>query len=138
MNKRCQCGDLQKLRLRTVIYARQVSITRVPVFCCNRCGSSEVHAGVKSDIGRLIGRLGSHPVPRIIPFDQVNELAGVLSSALENGSDDLHAVDIARAAEERTNELLDLWLIASSLKDEGWKSEIQGRLAQLSSPYISS
>lgn len=138
MNKRCPCGDLQQLRLRTVVYARKVSITKVPVFSCSRCGSSEVHAGVKSEIGRLIGRLGSRPVSRIIPFDQINELAGVLASALENGSDRLLAADIARAAEERTNELLDLWLIASSLKDEAWKAEIRERLAQLSSTCLTS
>lgn len=138
MNKLCDCGEKLKLQLRTVLYARKVSITRVPVFSCARCGSSEVHAGVRSEMGRLIQRLGSRPLPRTIAFDQINELAGVLSSALVRGSEELQPSEIARAAEERTNELLDLWLIASSLRDEDWKDEIRKRLSQLSFPCVSS
>lgn len=138
MKKRCECGHAKNLHLRTVIYARKVNIARVPVFCCSSCGSCEVHPGVKSEIGRLIRQFGPDPMPRTILFDRINELAGVLSSAIEERADGLQASDIARATEERTNELLDLWLIASSLKDEAWKAELQERLSQLSTPYISS
>ncbi|WP_123039921.1 hypothetical protein [Cohnella candidum] len=137
MKKRCDCGDTKQLHLRTVIYARKVNITRVPVYSCSGCGSSEVYTGVKDDIGKLIGQLGAKPVPRTIPFDQVNELAGVLSLALAAGEDSLRERDVAQAAEQRTNDLLDLWLIAASLGDEQWKSELQGRLSQLRVPYIS-
>ncbi len=125
-----------KLHLRTVIYAGKVTITKVPVYECQNCGSSEVYSGVRPDIGRLIGQLGPRPVPRTIAFDQYNEWAGVLTAALTDNGEKLQASDIARAAEERTNELLDLWLIASSLGDEAWKSELQERLSQLHAQYI--
>ncbi|MBW5444715.1 hypothetical protein GE107_01365 [Cohnella sp. CFH 77786] len=137
MKKRCECGDTKKLHLRTVVYARKVNITRVPVYCCSRCGSHEVDSGVKGEIGSLIGQLGSKPAPRTIPFDQMNEWAGVLSLAMDTGKEPLEENLVARAAEERTNELLDLWLIAASLGDEIWKSELEGRLSQLRSLYIS-
>lgn len=137
MKKRCECGEIKRLHLRTVVYARKVNITRVPVYCCSRCGCHEVHAGVKEEVGKLIGRLGARPVPRTIPFDQVNEWARVLSQSLVPGSESLLPTEIARAAEERTNELLDLWLIASSLGDDNWKTELQTKLSQLQFPYIS-
>jgi hypothetical protein len=124
------------LHLRTVIYARRVVIAKVPVYECGGCGSSEVFSGVKQDIGRLIKELGADPAPRTIQFDQMNEWAGVLTAALSGGRDMLQASDVARAAEERTNELLDLWLIASSLGDEAWKAELRERLSQLSAQYI--
>jgi len=124
------------LYLRTVVYARKVTITKVPVYECGRCGSSELFAGVKADISRLIGQLGARPAPRTIPFDQVSEWAGVLTAAYASGGGRLEAAGVAKAAEERTNELLDLWLLASSLGDEGWKSELREKLSQLSALYI--
>jgi hypothetical protein len=136
LNKRCECGDTKRLHLRTVIFARKVNITRVPVYCCSTCGNSEVFLGVKDDVGKIIGQLGTKPVPRTIPFDQMNEWAGILSQAMESGGDALRAAAISRAIEERTNELLDLWLIASSLGDETWKAELQDRLTQLRALYI--
>jgi hypothetical protein len=124
------------LILRTVIFARKVNINNVPVYNCSLCGRNDVFPGVKEDVGRLVGQLGSRPTPRTIPFDQVHEWAGVLSHAM-NLADSLLASTIARAKEERINQLLDLWLVASSLGDEAWKAELQRRLSQLSVQYIS-
>lgn len=124
------------LKLRTVIFAKKVNINNVPVYNCSMCGRNDVFPGVKEDVGRLVGQLGSKPTPRSIPFDQVHEWAGVLSHAM-NHAESLQASVIARAAEERVNQLLDLLLIASSLGDEMWKSELHNRLSQLSAQYIS-
>lgn len=137
MDKRCECGDTKRLHLRTVIFARKVNIMKVPVYCCSECGRNEVFSGVKDEVSRLIAKLGARPVPRSIPFDQVNEWACVLSLALAAGTEPLQASEVARAAEERTNQLLDLWLLASSLGDESWKAELQDRLSQLNAQYIS-
>ena len=137
MHQSCLCGAAQKLRLRTVVYARKVKIIRVPVFCCTECGRHEVYAGVKADIARLIKRLGSRPEAQTILFDQMNECAGVLSQAVGPGDRVLQPQAVVQAARERTNELLDLWLIASSLGDEGWKAELLDRLSQLRHAYIS-
>ncbi|MCD9024254.1 hypothetical protein [Cohnella silvisoli] len=136
MLKRCSCGGDMNLVLRTVIFAKKVNINNVPVYNCSMCGRNDVFPGVKEDVGKLVGQLGSKPSPRSIPFDQVHEWAGVLSQAM-NRSDSLQAAVIARAAEERVNQLLDLWLIASSLEDETWKMELSNRLSQLSGQYIS-
>ncbi len=124
------------LMLRTVIFARKVNINNVPVYNCSACGRNDVFPAVKEDVGRLVGQLGARPAPHSIPFDQVHEWAGVLSEAL-NLSKTLQAAVIAKATEERVNQLLDLWLIASSLEDEAWKKELHIRLSQLSTKYIS-
>lgn len=124
------------LYLRTVVYARKVTITKVPVYECKSCGNSELFAGVRPDVGRLLSQLGANPAPRVISFDQINEWAKVLTIALSAGKEMLQAAEVARVAEERTNELLDLWLIANSLGDEAWKAELRERLSQLSALYI--
>ncbi len=136
MLKRCTCGHAMKLILRTVIHARKVSITNVPVYSCEQCPRNEVFPGVKEDLGRLVGRLGADPKPQHIPFDEVHEWAGVLREALARKKP-LQAVTVAPIAEERTNELLDLMLIASSVGDEAWMAELKSRLSQLSAQYIS-
>jgi hypothetical protein len=125
------------LALRTVIFAQKVNITNVPVYSCSLCGRNDVFHGVKEDVGRLIGQLGAKPNASSIPFNQVHELADVLSDLLRR-MDTLQPEAIAKATEERTNRLLDLYLLASSLQDEEWKKELQCRLAQLSAQYISS
>ncbi|WP_373229874.1 hypothetical protein [Cohnella sp.] len=124
------------LKLRTVIFARKVKINNVPVYNCSQCGRHDVFPGVKEDVGKLVGQLGSKPAAHSIPFDQVHEWAGVLSHVM-NQADSLQASVVARAAEERVNQLLDLLLIASSLGDKMWKSELHNRLSQLSAQYIS-
>ncbi|MBP2116939.1 hypothetical protein [Cohnella lubricantis] len=124
-----------KLILRTVIHAHKVSIANVPVYSCENCSRNEVFPGVKEDLGRLIGRFGSKPEPDRIRFDEVHELAGVLRHLLERKLP-LQASEVARRTEERTNELLDLLLVADSLGDEKWKAELKCRLAQLSAQYI--
>lgn len=124
------------LKLRTVIFAKKVNINNVPVYNCSLCGRNDVFPGVKDDVGKLVGQLGAKPAAHSIPFDQVHEWAGVLSHAM-NQTDSLQVSVIARAAEERVNQLLDLLLIASSLGDEAWKSELHNRLSQLSAQHIS-
>ncbi|MBB6671119.1 hypothetical protein [Cohnella nanjingensis] len=124
------------LTLRSVLYAKRVNISNVPVYTCERCSRNEVFPGVKSDLGVLVGRLGSQPHAQTIPFDEIHEWAGVLSHA-QSHSKPLRPAMVARVTEERTNELLDLWLVASSVGDEAWMAELRERLSQLSAQYIS-
>jgi hypothetical protein len=125
-----------RLELRTVVYARTVRISNVPVYECGRCRRSEVFPGVKRDVGRLVARLGARPHPQSIGFDRIHEWAGVLSRTLDKSAP-LKPDTVAKAAEERIDELLDLLLVASSVGDERWKTEIRGRLSQLNARYIS-
>ncbi|TVY00654.1 hypothetical protein [Cohnella terricola] len=137
MLKRCYCGGEMNLKLRTVIFAKKVNINNVPVYNCSDCGRNDLFPSVKDDVGKLVGQLGARPDVGEIPFEQVHEWACVLSQAFLQG-DSLQAKEIAKATEERIDQLLDLWLIASSLKDEVWMTEIHNRLSQLSAPYLPS
>ncbi|CAI6022108.1 hypothetical protein [Cohnella sp. JJ-181] len=123
------------LGLRTVFYSKTVSIAGVPVYACGDCSRHEVYQGVKSELSRLLADLGAKPLPREIRFDEVHEWAGMLRQAASS-SLPLDAARIARMTEERTNELLDLLLIAASLGDLDWKRELEGRLSQLNGQYI--
>lgn len=123
------------LGLRTVFYSKTVSIDNVPVYSCGRCSRNEVYPGVKSDLSRLLAGLGTKPLPRRIRFDELHEWAGMLCAAVCE-SEPLSVGLLARLTEERTNELLDLLLVASSLGDTGWKEELQERLSQLNGQYI--
>lgn len=135
MLKSCSCGQQMELSLRTVIFAKKVNITNVPVYSCAVCGRNDVFHGVKDDVGRLISQLGTVSDSRSIPFDQIHEWAGLLSD-MRTQMRTLQPSDVAKATEERTNQLLDLLNLATSLGDEEWKKEIQARLAQLSAQYI--
>jgi len=123
------------LGLRNVFYSKTVSIANVPVYACGYCSRNEVYPGVKSDLSRLLSDLGAKPLPREIRFDEMHEWAGMLSHAA-SARMPLDAARIARMTEERTNELLDLLLVAASLGDHAWKRELEGRLSQLNGQYI--
>lgn len=135
MFKICSCGDQMSLSLRTVVFARKVNITNVPVYSCDGCGRNDVFHGVKDDVGRLISQIGTMPDMRCIPFDELHEWAGLLTG-MRTQLKTLHPADVARAAEERTNQLLDLLNLATALGDETWKDELRYRLSQLSAQYI--
>lgn len=132
----CSCGEQMALSLRTVIFAKKVNITNVPVYSCSQCGRNDVFHGVKDDVGRLISQLGAVSDSRSIPFDEVHEWAGVLTG-MRTQLKTLQPSDVARATEERTNQLLDLLNLATALGDEAWKEELRSRLSQLSAQYIS-
>ncbi|MFC3798076.1 hypothetical protein [Cohnella sp. GCM10012308] len=135
MFKRCICGEAMALGLRKVFYSKTVSIAGVPVYACGHCSRNVVYPGVKSDLSSLLSALGSKPLPREIRFDEVHEWAGMLSQAVSKRMP-LNAARIAKLTEERTNELLDLLLIAASLGDLAWKRELEAKLAQLNGQYI--
>jgi hypothetical protein len=131
----CSCGEQMLLSLRTVVFARKVNITNVPVLSCDLCGRNDVHHRVKDDVGQLIKQIDAHNESRSIPFDQMHEWVRVLSE-LHTRMMELQPAIIERAMEERTNQLLDLLIMASSLGDETWKQELKTRLVQLSRQYI--
>jgi hypothetical protein len=135
LSKRCPCGHVLNLTLRTVIHARKASIANVPVYTCAVCGRNEVFPGVRAELGRLVGELGSDPPLQTIAFEERHEWAKVLVD-LRIRKQPMQAGAVARQTEERMNELLDLLLIASKIGDEAWKAELNGRLSQLSAQYI--
>ncbi|MFC5652156.1 hypothetical protein ACFPYJ_24170 [Paenibacillus solisilvae] len=131
MQKRCPCGDVMPMKLRTVIYSGKVEIDNVPIFSCPSCSRSEVFPEVKPDLTGLIGTLGTYPVKQTYLFNEWNEWANILVEAYDERKLSDAAV-MRRLTEERINTLLDLFAYAQSIQDEAWIADIHKRLSQLS------
>lgn len=131
MHKRCHCGDIMKMKLRTVIYSGKVEIDNVPIFSCTTCNRSEVFPEVKPDLTGLIAQLGAQPDKQTFLFNECNEWANLLveAKAVKLQTDQ---PAFERLIEQRINELLDLYLLAQSLNDEAWITDINKRLEQIS------
>jgi hypothetical protein len=122
------------IRLRTVIYQNKVEIENVPIFSCEECQRSEVFAEVKPELTGIIGDLGNVPEKRQLYFNDISEIAHLMVKVTEKK----HASDpVEKIVEERVNELLDLLLLAQSLQDEPWISDIRKRLTQISKHSLS-
>ncbi|MCZ8511378.1 hypothetical protein O9H85_02775 [Paenibacillus filicis] len=128
MQKHCKCGSEMSIRLRTVIYQNKVEIENVPVFSCSACSRSEVFSDVKPELTALIGMLGSKPGKQLLQFEEVSEIAHLMVKATEKNraSDPVETI-----IQDRINELLDLLLLAQSLRDEDWMEDIRSRLSQI-------
>jgi hypothetical protein len=120
-----------KMKLRTVIYSGKVEIDNVPIYSCPSCSRSEVFPEVKPDLTGLIAQLGAKPDKQTFLFNECNEWADLLVEAkVEKQHTDPNAVE--RLIEQRINKLLDLYLLAQSLNDEAWITDIHKRLEQIS------
>lgn len=129
--KRCHCGDIMKMKLRTVIYSGKVEIDNVPIFSCTTCNRSEVFPEVKPDLTGLISQLGAQPDKQTFLFNECNEWSNLLVEAKANKlQTDQPAFE--SLIEERINKLLDLYLLAQTLNDAAWIMELNKRLEQIS------
>lgn len=128
LHRECKCGRAMSIRLRTVIYQNKVEIDHVPVFTCDTCARSEVLPAVKPDLTKLIRQLGAKPEKQRIRFDEICELAHLMSIVTDK--EHQHEA-VSLILEERINELLDMLLLARSLKDQGWMDDIVERLSQI-------
>lgn len=129
MDKICNCGQRMELRLRTVVFKKNAEIENVPVLICDTCNHSEVFPPVKPCLVSLLGRMKSPASEKVyLRFDERNEIARIihLQQKQEAGMD-----GVRKLIEDRINELLDMLLLAQSLKDREWADEIQNKLAQL-------
>ena len=131
MQKRCPCGDVMPMKLRTVIYSGKVEIDNVPIFSCPSCSRSEVFPEVKPDLTGLIGTLGAFPLKQTYLFNEWNEWANLLVEAYHEHKLSDSAL-MKRLTDERINTLLDLYAYARSIEDEAWIADILKRLNQLS------
>ncbi len=130
MQKKCsRCGSSMSVMLRNVVYRNRVKIRNVPVHVCTdeECAYSQVVEGCKEELKQLMNDLGETPARQEIDFNQVSHFSDLL--VLLSGPAD--EVLLTRAAEERVNELLDLFLLVQSLGDTQWMKEIRQRLTQL-------
>lgn len=130
MQKRCHCGEVMMMKLRTVIYSGKVEIDNVPIFSCASCNRSEVIPEVKPDLTGLIAKLGADPGKQSLSFNECNEWADLLYEA-KTSKGPLQPSVVEELIEERVNRLLDLYLLAKGLKDESWMTDINKRLGQI-------
>lgn len=132
MNICCRCGNEMELTLRTIIHARKVEIHHVPVFTCSHCGHSELVPEIKAEVVRLMQQsTGSESSNRIqIFFEEEHEAARVFMDCLEQGGEDLETL-YGLNAEERVNQLLDVYLVAQFYQDRNWLMDIERRLKQI-------
>ncbi|RCW49989.1 hypothetical protein [Paenibacillus prosopidis] len=131
MQKRCHCGDIMKMKLRTVIYSGKVEIDNVPIYSCSTCNRSEVFPEVKPDLTGLIAQLGAQPNKQTFLFNECNEWADLLVEAKADKQQTDHTA-VERLIEDRINKLLDLYLLAQTLNDEAWITDLNKRLEQIS------
>lgn len=132
MQKQCSCGEIMKLKLRTVIFSGKVEIDNVPIYTCDACSHSEVIPAVKADLSGLIQELGNQPKKQSYLFNECNEWANILVEyKLAQKTAQSAAYKLEQMVEQRTNDLLDLFLLAQSLQDEVWLESIRKRLQQL-------
>ncbi|WP_079910374.1 hypothetical protein [Paenibacillus sp. 32352] len=128
MQKQCKCGSAMGIKLRTVIYQNKVEIENVPVYSCETCQRSEVVAQVKPELTGIIGSLGSVPEKQLLHFNDISEIAHLLKMVTDKY---YAAAPVEKIVEDRINELLDLMLLAQSLKDDDWMEDIRKRLGQI-------
>lgn len=127
-----RCGHEMELTLRTIIHARKVEIHHVPVYTCSCCEHSELVPEIKAEVVRLMQQtLINHSSKRIqIFFEEKHEAARVFMDCLEQGGEDLASLYDLNA-EERVNQLLDMYLVAQSCQDRNWMTDIERRLKQI-------
>lgn len=128
MQKQCKCGSAMGIKLRTVIYQNKVEIENVPVYSCETCQRSEVVALVKPELTGIIGRLGNLPEKQQLQFNDISEIAHLMKMVTDK---QFASSPVEKIVEHRINELLDLLLLAQSLKDEQWMDDIRKRLGQI-------
>ena len=132
MQKQCNCGELMNLKLRTVIFSGKVEIDNVPIYTCGICSHSEVIPEVKADLSGLIQELGSQPEKQSYLFNECNEWANILVEyKLAQKTAQSAQYKLEQMIVQRTNDLLDLYLLAQNLQDEVWLESIRKRLVQI-------
>ncbi|GIP14436.1 hypothetical protein J40TS1_00780 [Paenibacillus montaniterrae] len=132
MQKQCNCGEIMNLKLRTVIFSGRVEIDNVPIYTCNACSHSEVIPEVKKDLSGLIQELGACPEKQSYLFNECNEWANILVEyKLTQKTAQSAQYKLEQMVEQRTNDLLDLYLLAQSLQDDAWLESIRKRLQQI-------
>lgn len=121
-----RCGEEMDLTLRTLHFHEHM-ITHVPIYTCSKCDRSEVHARVKEVLKEIIQSLYRTPGRKKIAFEEYSEYALLLMRIIR----DRESGSIEEAAQDRIDDLLDLMLLAKSLKDEEWMKELSDRLKQV-------
>lgn len=121
------CGEPMHLTLRTLVYNHN-EITNVPVYTCLVCERSEIAARVKPELMKVVKNLTySASKHQKVAFQDFSEYSNLLVMV----ADETEEKQIEELVEDRINQLLDLLLLAKSLKDEQWVDEISERLRQV-------
>lgn len=128
MNKICLCGLPMDIHQSTIIYKRKLRIEHVPIWNCEKCRNSELHAFLKEEVLFLIHESENHVAKQVIQFDEWSENAKIFYRLFD---DEIHLDSLKNIVDQRINELLDEWILVNSLHDENWLTDIRRRLLQL-------
>jgi hypothetical protein len=128
MEKQCTCKEMMHLTLRSVIFQKKVEIINVPVFTCPKCDKTEVMPLVKNDLTKVVHKLGNRPAEQKVSLSEFSEITHlILQVTNQNRMDE----PVEKIIEDRINELLDMMLLAQSLKDHQWMKQIRKRLTEI-------
>ncbi|WCK55759.1 hypothetical protein PP175_07410 [Aneurinibacillus sp. Ricciae_BoGa-3] len=119
MEKRCmKCQALMELKLRRVVYMNHMEIDHVPIYSCSQCENNQLVEYVKEDLKKLLHEIG-----------QMHTFEGCISFACHSPFSDL-LLRLSQQSYASIDDLLDLYLLALSLKDRMWVAEIERELAE--------
>ncbi len=137
MPRWCDCKQPMSLELHSVIFAKKIEVKNVPIFSCMSCSTYEVLEPVKTHLTEYLKtiELSIKDPYQVVMFSDINEVAGLFYDLYKSNVEmDLEKFGSAIEAykEERINLLLDVYQCAIQMNDEGWMSDTQRRLEQLS------
>ncbi|MBC8079076.1 MAG: hypothetical protein H7X86_01935 [Gorillibacterium sp.] len=118
-----------ELKTRSVIYKRTIEFENVPVFICQSCAYSEVFPSVKVDLAKLLSQYKACLTKEKASFHEMNEIAGIIKQYVDQS---VGAKGLSTLIDERINQLLDILILARSLKEDQWADDVQDKLTQLS------
>ncbi|WP_442603856.1 hypothetical protein [Paenibacillus sp. KN14-4R] len=128
MEKNCLCGNQIHIALRTIVFQSKLEIQNVPVYSCKHCGSNEVYPIIKEELKSIINQYVENDEISKIYFEDKSEIVALL---LKHNELPVSIDAFRQLMDERTNELLDMLLLAQSLQDTDWIANIHLRLTQI-------
>ncbi|MEF3354877.1 hypothetical protein PV403_17100 [Paenibacillus sp. GYB006] len=141
MPRWCDCNQPMNLELHTVIFAKKIEVKNVPIFSCMSCSTYEVLKPVKAHLTEYLQtiELSLHDPYQVVIFSDIDEVASLFCDLYKRNVEmDLEKIgDVVEVyKEERINLLLDVYQCALQMNDEGWMSDTQRRLEQLSQFHL--
>jgi hypothetical protein len=127
MEKVCSnCSGLMQLTLRTIKFNKH-EIANVPIHTCPVCDCNEVSDRVKPVLKQLVHSLSNSSHERQkIAFEEYSEYTNLLIKAARDEEEAIEEI-----IQDRINQLLDLMLLAKSLRDQQWVDELSFRIKEV-------
>ncbi|QCT02329.1 hypothetical protein E6C60_1613 [Paenibacillus algicola] len=128
--KKCTCGQMMELNLRTLFFSKKESITHVPVNVCEDCGVYELLPCIKQEVVNYVTSVKAGQSGGEISLTDLYEPAALLKEILSGPLEDSFQLPekCKDLIGEHINMLLDLYRFAKSEGDGDWMADINERL----------